>query len=291
MPELPEVETIRRGLSPLIVKKKILDASIYSPSSLKFPESDFIRIIQGNQIQRIERKGKLLVFPLEYSSELLLVHLKMTGQLIYVPSKNALPDAERVEGGHSFSLLEQELPGKFTRLALTFEDQSRLFFNDVRRFGYWQLVTPEQFDVLESKYGIEPGTPDFTRENFVKIVNSTRSVKAVLLDQTRIAGLGNIYVDEACFRARVLPQRSMKSLVKSEVEGLFTAIDEVIATAIEHRGTSFRDYRDSEGNQGNFKQLLQVYARSGHPCVQCGRPIQKTRLAGRGTHFCASCQK
>jgi formamidopyrimidine-DNA glycosylase len=288
MPELPEVETIRRGLFPKIVHKSIRNIDVFSPSSVRNPPPDLTKALEGNQVSDIQRIGKLLVFHLARSPQLLLVHLKMTGQLLYQPEAGR---EVTIAGGHSFTKPETEFPGKYTRIAVHFADTSCLFFNDIRRFGFWQLVSPEQYAHIEKNYGIEPGRDNFTRENFVKILNSSRSVKAVLLDQTKIAGLGNIYVDEACFRAGIRPHRPMKTLVKSEWELLFDSIQTVIATAIEQRGTSFRDYRDSEGKQGNFKNFLQVYARTEQPCVQCGRPIQKTRLAGRGTHFCAFCQK
>lgn len=294
MPELPEVETIRRGLLPNIVQKRVVSTTIRAPRSVRSPLADFTRVLEGNSIKDIQRRGKLLVFHLAESSMILVIHLKMTGQLLYKqhPQKGGSEAGSEslVGGGHSFTVPEPSLPEKYTRIALTFEDGSSLFFNDIRRFGYWQLVSPAEFEKIESRYGIEPGNPNFTRENFVKIMSSQRSVKAVLLDQTKVAGLGNIYVDEACFRAGIHPSRPVKTLVKRELDHLYAAIQEIIATAIQHRGTTFRDYRDSTGESGNFKQLLNVYARAGEPCVQCGQPIQKEKHAGRGTHFCAHCQ-
>jgi len=288
MPELPEVETIRRGLLPHIVGKNISAATVFSPSSVRNELGYFTRVLEGNQFSTIERRGKLLIFRLERGEDRLLLHLKMTGQLLYLPAASS---DVAVAGGHSFTEAETVLPGKHTRIQLSFEDGGQLFFNDLRRFGFLQLVSPVEFTSIEARYGIEPGLANFTLENFEKLLKSSRSVKAVLLDQTKVAGLGNIYVDEACFRAGIRPDRPVNKVVKSEASRLFHAIEHVIEQAIKQRGTSFRDYTDSEGKQGNFKQFLQVYGRQGQRCVHCSQPLQKSKHAGRGTHFCATCQQ
>lgn len=294
MPELPEVETIRRGLLPHIVGKSISAATVFSAtsaatsSSVQNELSYFTSVLEGNQFSDIQRRGKLLIFRLSRGEERLLLHLKMTGQLLYVP---ALTTQVAVAGGHSFSQGEMVLPGKHTRVQFSFEDGGQLFFNDMRRFGFLHLVSPTEFERVEARFGIEPGLANFTLENFEKLLKSSRSVKAVLLDQTKIAGLGNIYVDEACFRAGIRPDRPVNKVVKSKLTALFTAVQDVIKLAIEQRGTTFRDYRDSEGEQGNFKHFLQVYGREGQSCVQCSQPIVKSKHAGRGTHFCATCQQ
>jgi len=294
MPELPEVETIRRGLLPHILGKSISAATVFSSPSATSSSSVrnelfyFTSVLEGNHFRDIERRGKLLIFRLGRGEERLLLHLKMTGQLLYIP---ATTDKVTVAGGHSFTEFETALPGKHTRVQFTFEDGGHLYFNDMRRFGFLQLVSPSEFASIEARYGIEPGLPNFSLENFKKLLKSSRSVKAVLLDQTKIAGLGNIYVDEACFRAGIRPDRPVNKVVKSEVAALFLAIQSVITQAIEQRGTSFRDYRDSDGEQGSFKHFLQVYGREGQPCVQCSQSIQKSKHVGRGTHFCAHCQQ
>lgn len=285
MPELPEVETVRRDLEQHIAHKKITNIDVRYPKTIHGNVSDFLSL-KGNAIERCERIGKLLFFKLKKGEQYLLIHLKMTGKLLYV-EKGSVSG-----GGHSLSKPLQTVDDKHTRVIFTFADKSLLFFHDLRKFGYLKLVSLEELEKIKSKYGIEPLTPHFTLENFKRALQGRKtSVKAVLLNQNCIAGIGNIYVDEICFATGILPSRSVSKLSAANIEALFHACNEVIKKAILHRGTSFNSYVDGQGKKGKFESLLQVYRRQSKPCLVCGTLIQKSRVAGRGTHFCPKGQK
>jgi len=282
MPELPEVETIRRDLMAKVTTKKIQAVAIFQAKSVKNEADFFVSSLVNNSIQNIERVGKLLIFSLQDPNLFLLVHLKMTGKLLYTKKDT------HSGGGHTLTSNVK----KFPRVSITFEDNSILTFEDMRRFGYLKLVHETELQQVKSKFGIEPLTPNFTFESFEKIFQGRKTpLKALLLNQERISGLGNIYVDEVSFEARVHPGRSVETLNSSEIRALFDACQSIIEKAIEHRGTTFYSYVDATGQKGNYFQLLQVYKRQNLPCIRCQTSIQKIRLAGRGTHFCPTCQK
>lgn len=291
MPELPEVETIRRDLSALI-GKKIIALNIINPKTASHSAAFFASALVGKKLVEIERRGKLLilVFPRDL---FLLIHLKMTGQLIY-QSKN-----KKIVGGHSLAVgsyeksVGGELPNKHTRAVFYFSGGGELFFNDLRKFGYLKLVNGAALkEILEKGYGPEPLTPEFTASRLKEILKTKKTnIKAVLLNQKFIAGLGNIYVDESLFAAKIRPTRLANSLKPKEVEKLFKEINKLIKKAIEYRGTTFSNYVDSKGQKGNFSSLLKVYGKSKSACPVCGTDILKIKLAGRGTHYCPNCQK
>lgn len=285
MPELPEVETIRRGLSNKIVGKKIIDVKIVKTRLVRNNPQLFKKSVAQNIILSIDRIGKLLIFNLADNNSL-LIHLKMTGQLIY-----AFED-ELVAGGHNLPQIDN-LPNKYSHIIFQFADGSNLFFNDMRQFGYMYLVSREDRDVISQKYGIEPGRADFTLANFRAIIKSRKGIlKAFLLNQQFISGIGNIYADEICFRARVLPSRKVNSLSGEDIKALWQASGYIIKKAIAKQGTTFRNYRDADNNKGNFVKYLKVYGRAGQKCLTCRKiKIKKIKLAGRGTHFCPHCQK
>jgi len=309
MPELPEVETIRRDLSGLIAGRTIAAVHIISPSSVRPSAALFKKGLVGRKVVAVNRRAKLLILALsgdpvrKTSGRFLLIHLKMTGQLIYRDK------IIRAVGGHSLSdgsgsltgALGGELPNKHTRVILDFQPSGRsgkmpsghLFFNDLRRFGYLKIVdAPELARILERDYGPEPLTPEFSLAGFsTRLKNRRLNLKAFLLNQKLIAGLGNIYADEALFAAGLRPTRLAASLTARETDRLFQAIIRVLKSALKHRGTTFNNYRDSAGRKGNFSRRLKVYGRGGAPCLVCGRPIVRIRLAGRGTHYCSHCQK
>ncbi len=289
MPELPEVETVRRGLEKQILGKKIVEITVQKPNLVRNDLNFFMQNLIGNSFKAINRRGKLIYFSFEHSDLSLLVHLKMTGQLIYQTSPQ-----DRVIGGHPYPDPSGELPNKYSHIIIKLEDGSTLFFNDQRQFGYMHLVEPVYLEAVLMRFGIEPGMENFTWKNFQEILKRyPKSIlKAFLLDQTRISGLGNIYVDEACFGAQILPMRRVGSLNETEQKKLFEVINDVIARAIKAKGTTFRDYRDHEGKSGNFMDQLNVYGRGGQKCLICKSTlITKTKCAGRGTHFCEICQK
>lgn len=291
MPELPEVETIRRDLGVLI-GKKIIALDLLSPKTASHSAAFFKKNLLQQKLKEIKRRGKLLIFSFA-NGYFLLVHLKMTGQLIY-ESKSA-----KIVGGHSLSSGSYEksvggrLPNKHTRAIFDFSSGDRLFFNDLRKFGYLKLVLKDELvKILKNNYGPEPLTPEFSALALERIFkNRKTNVKAILLNQRLIAGLGNIYVDEALFAARISPERIASNVSKAESKLLAGEINKLIKKAIENRGTTFNNYVDSQGKKGNFSNLLKVYGRSREKCLVCGQLILKHKLAGRGTHYCPNCQK
>ena len=291
MPELPEVETIRRDLSALL-GKKIIALKIISPKSASHSAAFFKKSLLGEKLVKIDRRGKLLILSMS-NGFFLLIHLKMTGQLIY-QSKDL-----KVVGGHSLSSGSYEksvggkLPNKHTRAIFSFSGGGELFFNDLRKFGYLKLVKKDELEkILKNNYGPEPLTPEFNADKLKQIFkNRKTSIKAVLLNQKLVSGLGNIYVDEALFAAKIRPTRAANKVKTEEIEKLVKEANQLIKKSIEYRGTTFSNYVDSKGKKGNFSQFLRVYGRGGEKCLICGTPITKIKLAGRGTHYCQNCQK
>lgn len=272
--------------------KNIKQVEVLAAKSVWPIPKKFVNLLTGQSLVAIDRIGKLLIFSLSDKKNYLLVHLKMTGQLIYAINHKL------VAGGHSLSAqsligyVGGELPNRSTRVYLIFSDKSHLFFNDQRRFGYLKIVDQASLAVIKAKYGIEPLTPNFTKSNFfLAIKGRTKNIKALLLDQSLISGLGNIYADEALFAAGIRPARRASSLSKAEIERLYGVIEGLIRRAIKARGTTFNNYLDAQGNKGGFVVKLAVYGRSKELCLKCQGPIKKIKVAGRGTHFCPNCQK
>lgn len=302
MPELPEVETIRRGLERRILRKIIRRIEIRDKKIVKNQPREFVRALQTNSFEKIDRRGKLLILTLARGKQFLLVHLKMTGQLIY-QSKNVF-----IAGGHPIPPLRPEglrgagLPHKHTHVVINFSDGSKLFFNDLRKFGVMKIVDGEAKDLILTAYGVEPldftrGKPQFTWERFQKALGKRQaSLKAVLLNQALIAGLGNIYVDEVCWHAKVRPSRRVARLTLAERKHIFQNIPKVLREAISRGGTTFNHFRDSEGEKGNYTDQLKVYGRAGKKCLrpacrQAGVALIKSVVAQRGTVYCPICQK
>lgn len=287
MPELPEVETIRRDLEEKIVGKKIAAVFILAKKSVHYPATKFSDVLIGDSFSNINRRGKLLYCSFRKNLLFLLIHLKMTGQLIFRQKKKI------IAGGHSLGCIDFELPNKFTRVVIKFSDGSELFFNDLRRFGYLKLVTAEEKDkILKNSFGIEPLTPGFKYPLFAQLFNNRKTnIKALLMNQKLIAGIGNIYADEVCFCAGVRPDRKANKITETEKKKIFNCINKVLKLSIAHRGTTFNSYVDCDGKTGSFVSLLKVYGRVGEKCYRCKSIIQKIRAAGRGTHFCLKCQK
>ncbi len=291
MPELPEVETIRQDLSQGILRKQIKKVEVKDSKVVEGAKGVWQKKLLGNKFVETKRIGKLLALVLK-NNVYLLIHLKMTGQLVY-QKKNRL-----IAGGHPFSTKDEtkaiggELPNKFTKLIITFSDNSQLFFNDMRRFGYARLVSKLNWNRTRDKFGPEPLTDDFKLPDFRKSLNFRRgTIKAVLLNQGIIAGLGNIYVDESLFLSKIDPRRKANTLSSIEIKRLFANIEKVLRSAIKFRGTTFSDYVDNKGKRGNFSQKLRVYGQQGRKCVECQNLIKKIKVAGRGTHICEICQK
>lgn len=302
MPELPEVETIRRDLNKKIVGKKIVQFEVLRKKVVQAGNDKIEKILTGNSIKNIDRRGKLIIFELA-SGDFLLIHLKMTGQLLYhfghhlIVGGHNVPVSVPAKIGRTNEIeedqLKENLRSSYTAVVFTFADKSQLFFNDMRQFGYVKLVDAMELEKIKSKFGVEPFDKKFTLEKFQDILRNKKSnIKAVLMDQTNIAGIGNIYADEICFCAHVRPDRKVEKLQLEEIKKMFACMPTVLDLAIQHRGTTFSNYVDSEGKKGNFVNFLKVYGREGEKCLHCKVGIiQKTRVAGRGTSFCSECQK
>jgi formamidopyrimidine-DNA glycosylase len=271
MPELPEVETIRRHLAPHVAGRTLERLTIHDPRwSLPLAPAELPAAVEGREVERLGRRGKYLVWELA-GDAYLLVHLRMTGTLLLNPPER--PAHTRV----TFDL------GPATQLA----------FVDPRRFGTGELALGDDaLDAfLAARLGLEPFEPEFTGAHLHAIARRCRApVKAMLLDQKRIAGVGNIYADEALFRARVHPLRPAERLTRAQCEALRDGIIESLQAGIEAKGATIDDFRDPDGVSGSFQDRFLVHLREGEPCPRCGRAVRKLRAAGRGTYVCEGCQ-
>lgn len=286
MPELPEVETVARDLNRYLRGQVITDIKKVGAHNriLQTPLSTIRKRLHGQKVQRVFRRAKLVIF--ETTDYAVIIHLKMTGQLIYVKHKPL------VVGGHPIVSTGTTVPNQYTRLTIHFKQGGILYFNDLRKFGWLKVVTKQEFKILEATLGLEPLSPAFTLPVFEAMIAQRRApIKAVLLEQKKLVGLGNIYVDEVLFAAKIRPTRSAVSLTKAEIRKLWQAIPRLLRLAIQKRGTTFSNFRDPAGLKGNFVFFLKVYGRCKETCLVCGRPLRKTRVAGRGTHWCAHCQR
>ncbi len=288
MPELPEVETVRLQLLRKVTGKTIMHIDVFHLKTVEHNDH-FAKQLASKTIEHIDRIGKLLIFSFTSESNLfILAHLKMTGQFFFVDSSHTITG-----GGHSMTAADtRELPGRHTRVVFTFTDGSHLYFNDMRLFGYTKIASAEMVALARAGFGPEPIDPDFNVDWFVTTLRKKGSVvKAALLDQSFIAGLGNIYVDEALWRAKVRPTRRANIVTKVEAAALAKAAGDVMNEAIKVGGTTFQHFADTDGDAGNFTEFLQVFGKQGTPCPRCGTEIIKIRAAGRGTHYCPGCQK
>ncbi len=267
MPELPEVETIRTDLEPLLVGRTLAEVDLRVEPEFR---ARYVALDQavGRRVMALRRRGKYLLADL--ADRELIVHLGMTGQ---VGVKLADPGL------------------KHLRVTFTLDDGAVFFFADQRRFGKIHVVTPGDYAAMPTlaEMGPEPLGPDFRFEPFAAAMSHVKNVKAALLSQKPVSGLGNIYVDEALHLARLHPERG--NLTRAEAKRLYAAIPEVLSTGIRNRGTTFKDYRDGMGNYGTNQDFLSVYDREGEPCRTCQTPILKLRVAQRGTYFCPRCQR
>lgn len=273
MPELPEVETIRCRLEPLLTGRKIVHAEIVDPRLTRpRPAAELATGLEGAQIAALDRRGKYLLVRLQ-SGLTLVIHLRMTGSL-----RHRHIGAE--ECGHE-------------RARLELDDGSELAYRDVRRFGTWQLLAPRELEeYLDARVGPEPLGRDFTPELLRgRLAGRRTALKAALLDQRTLAGLGNIYVDEALWSARLHPTTVAGSLSWQAVVRLHGAIREALTLGIARQGSTLRDYSLPNGEAGSMQNEFRVYGREGEPCERCGAGIAKTRIAGRGTWFCPRCQR
>lgn len=288
MPELPEVETLKKDLTRVIKGRTIKSVQVDWPKMVKpLSIKSFQQKLKNKKITGIKRRAKMLIFELS-NNDFLLIHLKMTGQLIFQPKSG-----KAVVGGHPQEGGVENLPNKYTHVIITFKDGSTLFFNDLRKFGWIRYVRLSELEKELEKFGLEPLTKEFTFEKFKEILTRypNRKIKQLLGDQTLVAGLGNIYLDESCFCAKIKPTRKVITLKPREIKDLFNCIPKVLKLAISKKGTSFRDYVQLDGKQGRMVKWLKVYNKKGQKCQRCGGVIKKIKLNQRGTHFCPKCQR
>ena len=275
MPELPEVETVRRRLEPKLAGRRfeqvdITDARLTRP----FDPVEVAAELQGERVATVDRRGKYLIVRFE-SGRALLIHLRMTGNVLHV------------EAGAAFEADSHQ------HAVVRLDDGSNIVYRDVRRFGTWLLAEPDEVEpYLAERLGREPLAAAFTTKRLAEALANRRApVKAAILDQRRLAGVGNIYADEALWRARIHPQRPAGELDLDELRALHRGIRAALRAGIERQGATLRDYRTPDGGSGRMQHEFKVYGRDGEPCPRCSRPIEKIRAAGRGTWFCPGCQR
>jgi len=274
VPELPEVETVARDLRAAVVGRRVMSVQLGHPQVLRFPVPEvFTAVLPGQRVDAVSRRGKFILCALQ-SGEDLVFHLGMTGHVLVCDAASE--------------------PARHTHMRALLDDGRELRYDDARRFGRILLgprSTLESSRVLPA-LGVEPLSDDFTMTRLDLVLRSTtRSVKAALLDQRGVAGLGNIYVDEACHLAGVRPQRRCPTLTRAQRAALHAAIPAVLLSAISNRGSSIDDYRDLWNAKGSNQERLQVYGRSGQPCFRCGSILKRATVAGRTTVWCPSCQR
>lgn len=274
MPELPEVETIRRSLKSKVVGRVIKHVELLLPRLIKWPAAEkFQAVITGKKILALKRSGKYLLFELE-NNFVLVIHLRMTGKLL-------------------FSSADTEFD-RFVRIVFYFDNGDILQYADSRTLGTIYAMPSDELWRIAGllSMGPEPLSIDFTLDYLIGGLKKRKGkIKPLLLNQNFIGGLGNIYVDESLNVAGIRPERSADSISEAEAKRLFDAINKVISDGITHGGTTFRDYRDSNGQSGSHQFHLYVYGRKGLPCLKCGAPIEKKEVAGRGTYYCPNCQR
>jgi formamidopyrimidine-DNA glycosylase len=288
MPELPEVETVRTGLSQFLPGKQI--TAVWHDWDKGFPNTpaDVRQFLIGSTVATVRRRAKVLLIDLN-TGYTLVIHLKMTGQLVY------RGDHEQFGAGHPNDSLVGQLPDRSTHVVFTFTDGSKLFFNDQRKFGWVRLIPTVEVEQLDffQKVGPEPLAADFAAADFKQRLyrRSKSGIKAVLLDQTVVAGIGNIYADESLWGAKIHPETKVVDISQKQLDDLYVSLRTVLALSIEKGGSTDRNYVNAEGKKGSYLTFANVFRREGKPCPRCGTTIIKTRVAGRGTHLCPYCQK
>lgn len=287
MPELPEVETVRIGLSQFLPGRKIID--VQHDWSKGFPNAiaDVQQFLLNASVIGVRRRAKVLLIDLD-TDYTLVIHLKMTGQLVF------RGDREHFGAGHPSHSLVGDLPDRSTRVTFRFSDGSCLFFNDQRKFGWVRLMPTIEVGQLDffQKVGPEPLAADFTAQHFIARLRrrAKSGIKAVLLDQTVVAGVGNIYADESLWGAKIHPESKVQDISVAQLTELHRALRAVLTLSIEKGGSTDRNYVDAEGKRGSYLTFANVFRREGQPCPRCGTILIKTKVVGRGTHICPHCQ-
>lgn len=287
MPELPEVETVRAGLSRLLPGRVVAHEKHDWAKSFPNAPADVKNFLVGAEVRAVKRRAKVLLIELS-SKYSLVIHLKMTGQLVFQSPQ------ERFGAGHPSESLVGQLPDKSTRVTLEFTDGSQLFFNDQRKFGWMRLLPTAEVVNLDffQKVGPEPLAADFTAKDFAERLQRRKNsaVKAVLLDQTVVAGIGNIYADESLWGTKIHPETKVRDLTPAQLAKLYESLVAVLKLSIEKGGSTDRNYVNAKGQKGSYLTFANIFRRQGQPCPRCGTIIIKTKVAGRGTHLCPHCQ-
>lgn len=305
MPELPEVETVKRGLHKLVVGKVIKSVAHNNPKSFPNSKTDVTTFLIGSSIIDVRRRAKVLIIELDTDYSL-VVHLKMTGQLVFVKKTSeskvesekskAKTTEVRFGAGHPNDSLIGKLPDKNTRVEITFSDDSKLFFNDQRKFGWMRLLPTIEVPNIDfmMRVGPEPLEETFTPKVFIQRIRKRNNsvIKAAILDQTVLAGVGNIYADESLWGAKVHPVTRVKDVSDERLKKLHYEIRCVLNLSIEKGGSTNKNYVNAEGKRGSYTDFARVFRREGQDCpIHPGTAIIKIRVAGRGTHICLKCQK
>ena len=308
MPELPEVETVRQGLSRLLVGKTVRGVKLYnSPRSFPNAPEQVEQFLYGASVTVVRRRAKLLMIDLD-SDYTLAIHLKMTGQLVFVGSVSLgsisqspqrsvarARSSEDFAGGHPNDSLIGKLPDRSTRVEIDFIDDSRLFFNDQRKFGWMQLMPTLEVEQLPfvQKLGPEPLDPQTTANEFIARIRRHQNmmIKPAFLDQSVIAGVGNIYADESLWAAKIHPATRVRNVSDRQLDKLFIELKKILQIALDSGGSTDKNYIDAEGRRGSYLKFARVFRREGQPCHRHpDQEIIKIRIAGRGTHICSVCQ-
>lgn len=271
MPELPEVETIKRQLHDRLKGRVISGVEIWKTGRETPVGNKFVQAILGKKLIGVNRRAKILIFQFVDGSAI-VGHLKMTGKFLFVPKNYTREKHDRI-------------------LFVLSGGRERLVWSDVRTFGYLKCVTAKGLDEALCKYGPEPLEASIEELAERLLTPLSRTIKAALLNQECIAGVGNIYADEACHRAGIRPTRRLASLTAKNRSEVIKEVKKILQKSIDLKGTTANDYVDTNGTQGGFSALLKVYGRENQPCLKCKTPIKKIVLAGRGTHYCPTCQK
>lgn len=318
MPELPEVETVRTGLNKLL--PGLVVKSVTNDWAKSFPndENEVDKFLKGAIVKKVRRRAKVLMIDMS-SGYSLVIHLKMTGQLVFVgrASKSNIVDRSsyigegkeqstkydirstttdsRFGGGHPTKSIAGKLPDKSTRVIIKFDNGSTLFFNDQRKFGWMRFMPTVEVPNIDfmCKVGPEPLDPNFTATDFIHRMHKrpNSNIKSVLLDQSVVAGVGNIYADESLFAAGIHPASIVNAVPSNKLNKLYTELVTILKLSIKNGGTTDRNYVDALGRRGNYMDLVKVFRRQGQSCLICNNEITKIRVAGRGTHICRRCQK
>jgi len=287
MPELPEVETVKAGLQRLLPDRVIKSVDFDWPKSFPNSTADVKEFLIGAEVVAVTRRAKVLLIELS-TKHSLVIHLKMTGQLVFRGK------GERFGAGHPSDSLVGQLPDRSTRVTFEFTDNSKLFFNDQRKFGWVRLLPTAEIPMLDffKKVGPEPLAADFSwqdmKERLLRRKNT--NIKAALLDQSVIAGVGNIYADESLWGAKIHPATLVRDLSDAKFKLLHKSLRDILELSISKGGSTDQHYVDAEGKRGKYLTFANVFRKEGQPCPRCGTTIIKTRVAGRGTHLCPNCQ-